>query len=566
MEGVDLGPVDAAPATRRSYAGWVHLATLIIAGVALLWWYRNQWFFGDEWSPILQRQLLGPAEKSLLDPHNEHWSTVAMVVYRVHLAIFGLTTYFPLAVLAVAVHLATAHALWRTCLRVGANAWVATGLVALFLLYGPARDDLLFAWNFTFTGAIGLGLLILLVMPLTGPFSRRDAVACWGVGTFMLLMSGVALTMLFAIAIHALMARGWRVALKCMAVPALVYIGWTIGWGSTGYQGVEPPSGYLGAARFVGEGLTNAFDLLAGIEYTGVVVLSVLALCVLLDSALRRSPGSIALALAMSGVGWYLAVALRRSGGLALGPDTGRYLLAAFALFVPILALELTRLWSRNVLVRVVAVSSLLALVVHQIGVIDETESRVAALKQRERSRIVAAAALLRSGVPLVGHSVLGSSVFEDALTVDRLRSLAEDGKLPSVDAIAPEDELAAIADLMVDVTPGEAPVDSPPARIIGVRDAALVQQPTSRCSTVVPSGPRPTVILRAPTVPAFLEIEIAELTVFQLRVVRDGFVGHPRDITLLGAGRYQIEIGIANSTVQLSTYQARFIICDPAR
>jgi hypothetical protein len=188
----------------------------------------------------------------------------------------------------------------------------------------------------------------------------------------------------------------------------------------------------------------------------------------------------------------------------------------------------------------------------------------VAALKQRERSRIIAAAAILRSETPVVGRSVLGSSVFEDALTIERLRSLADTDKLPR-DDVSPEDRLAATADLMIDVEPGSAPPGSAQVTIGAVRDATLMKTEDS-CSMVVPSGPSPTLVLRASTVPAFLEISISELTVFQLRVVHDGFVGHPRDLALLDPGRYSIEVGAEDSMIQLSTYGATFNICGAPR
>src|SRR5437016_3910128 len=108
-----------------------HVVTLAVAGVAILWYARHQWFVTDEWDPIARRAVFGHARLGLLDPHNEHWSTIAIVVYRVQVALFGLRTYFPVMAVFTALHLVAAHLIWRVMLRVRVDALVATALVAV---------------------------------------------------------------------------------------------------------------------------------------------------------------------------------------------------------------------------------------------------------------------------------------------------------------------------------------------------------------------------------------------------------------------------------------------------
>ena len=72
----------------------------------------------------------------LLHPHNEHWSTLPILVYRGLVNLVGVRTYVPFLAVLVALHLALAHLLWRSCLRVGASMMVATALTAAFVVLG----------------------------------------------------------------------------------------------------------------------------------------------------------------------------------------------------------------------------------------------------------------------------------------------------------------------------------------------------------------------------------------------------------------------------------------------
>src|SRR5258705_13975951 len=52
---------------------------------------RNQWFFSDEWDFLAGRTAgdLG----DLIRPHDNHWSTLPILVYRLLWWLFGFRTY-----------------------------------------------------------------------------------------------------------------------------------------------------------------------------------------------------------------------------------------------------------------------------------------------------------------------------------------------------------------------------------------------------------------------------------------------------------------------------------------
>src|SRR5690349_10903543 len=82
----------------------LHPATLLIAAAVLLFENRGQWFYGDDFEFIFNRGL-GHSVYGLFTPHNEHWSTVPILVYRALFNIFGLRSYTPYVVVLVALHI-----------------------------------------------------------------------------------------------------------------------------------------------------------------------------------------------------------------------------------------------------------------------------------------------------------------------------------------------------------------------------------------------------------------------------------------------------------------------------
>ena len=75
------------------------LAVGVLASTAVLLWHaRKLWFFGDEWAFINYRALSGGDGPGPLAPHNEHWSTIPLILYRIMWHVVGLQHY-PLWVL-----------------------------------------------------------------------------------------------------------------------------------------------------------------------------------------------------------------------------------------------------------------------------------------------------------------------------------------------------------------------------------------------------------------------------------------------------------------------------------
>ena len=182
------------------------------------------WFFRDDfWF------LTGRRASSLADwfrPHDTHWTTVPVLVFRTLWALFGFRSYVPYQATVLCLHL-TACALLRIIMRrAGVGPWIATVAAASFVLFGPGEQDIIWAFQIGFTGALTFGLAQLVLMDHDGPVDRRDALGLTA-GVLALLSSGVGVTMMIVAAIATLGRRGWRVALLHVAPLACMYIVWS---------------------------------------------------------------------------------------------------------------------------------------------------------------------------------------------------------------------------------------------------------------------------------------------------------------------------------------------------
>ncbi|HVF13751.1 MAG TPA: hypothetical protein VM942_04080, partial [Acidimicrobiales bacterium] len=201
-----------------------HALSLVAGLVVLLVVNRNQWFAGDEWDFLARRGLHG-AEAGLFEPHNEHWSTGPILVYRALYSLVGLRSYLPYIAVLVLVHLALAHLLWRIMRRVGVDPWVSTALAAVFAVLGAGTENLVWAFQIGFVGSVLLGMVVILLVDHDGPFDRRDHVA-WLVSVVALTFSGISVTMVVIAGLTVLLRRGWAQAAKTVVVPAAVYLLW----------------------------------------------------------------------------------------------------------------------------------------------------------------------------------------------------------------------------------------------------------------------------------------------------------------------------------------------------
>ena len=335
-----------APAGRRApplrddrLALVVFAGVLAVALVLYLVLAHDQWFFLDDWDFIALRRL-GSLD-DLFRPHNEHWTTLPIVVYRGLYHVFGTSTYVPYQLVSITLHLCVAALLLVVMRRSLVNPWIATAAASLFALFGAGSQDIVWAFQMVWSAALVLGLTHLLLADHDGPVDRRDWLGL-AAGMLGLLCSGVAVTMVIVVGIAVLLRRGWRLAVLHTAPLALVYLIWWFVVGRDAYTATDPVASTV--VRFVGTGIGATFDSLG--QVPGVGVLLGLLVVVGLAIAWSRLPledlrqrASLPGAMLVGAVVFLVIVGLGRAA--AFGPSfakSGRYLHVVAALSIPAVA------------------------------------------------------------------------------------------------------------------------------------------------------------------------------------------------------------------------------------
>ncbi|MEA2842674.1 MAG: hypothetical protein QOJ69_345, partial [Actinomycetota bacterium] len=318
--GTAAAGADGDAGRRRITVGTgVHLATLVVGFVVVVWVNRNQWFFGDEWAFLGPRGVLH-GRPGLFAPHNEHWSTVPVLVYRGLYSLFGVRSYVPYVVVLAIVHVTVAHLLWRVMRRSGVEIGVATALSALFLVLGSGSENLLWAFQIGFVGSVACGLGALLLVDRDGAFDwppdGRD-VAVWAVLVVGLMCSGIGVPMVAVAVVAVLLRRGFgRVGLARAAlvasVPAAVYLGWLV---LAGREGIGERSFELSLVpAYIATGVSNAFGSTLGSSLLALVAVAGLLVWMAWRRRLAVTSASPAFACAVGVALLFVVLALGRAG------------------------------------------------------------------------------------------------------------------------------------------------------------------------------------------------------------------------------------------------------------
>jgi len=378
----DSGTAGAARAIRSAdrSAQFAALAFVGVLGAALalfLVFGHGQWFFLDDWDFLANRRAGDLSD--LLRPHNEHWSTLPILVYRALWQLFGLRTYVPYQLVAILLHLTAAVLLRQVIRRAGVGPWIATVAASLFALFGAGDQDIVWAFQMAWSAALVLGLTHLVLADHDGPIDVRDWLGLLA-GLAGLLCSGVAVTMVVVVGLSALIRRGWRAALFHTAPLGFVYLVWWVAFARSEYTAAEGSAGAV--LRFVWNGVSTTFGEIGQLPGVGIVVGVLLAVGLFLAwggldrDALRRraaAPGAL-----LVGSVVFLAIA-----GVGRAADLGaemarasRYLHVVAALSLPAIGVAVDALMRRSRAIGSVAVAILLIGIPWNVDLLANYDSR----------------------------------------------------------------------------------------------------------------------------------------------------------------------------------------------
>jgi len=398
---------------------------------------RKVWFFGvfgDEWDFLAGRRATIP---DLLMRHGDHLVALPALTFRVLYTAFGLRTYLPYQLSAIVLHLAAAALLRVVMRRAGVNPWIATVAAGAFVLFGAGSQDILIAFQITFSGALVLGLVQLLLVDHPGPIDRRDGLALLA-GLGALLCSDVALVMIAAAGIAALARGRWRAALLQVVPLAAVYTAWLIGYGRSARTNTD----FSRIATSVRTTLSSTFGALAQVPFLGWALAAMLVagiVVAVLDARRSATLGALTApsALALAALLFALLLALTRFGLGATFAASSRYLHIVAALVLPALAVAadaLARRW------RVLAPVVVLLLLVGVPGNIAKIGDNVGpAARYREQRRVISELPAL-ANARAVPRSLHPTPSFAAEVTVGWLLDAQRDGRIPTVHPASPRE------------------------------------------------------------------------------------------------------------------------------
>lgn len=247
-DGADTGFAEYADYTgtptwrdaRVPYVMLVMLGLCAAAFGAILYAARNLDFYFDEWS------FIGTAARWRLrdyfEPHNEHWSTVPMVIYKVLLDTVGMHSYLPYMAVLLLLHVSAGFLLFLIVRRrCGDMLGLCAGTILLFL--GRGYENILWAFQIGFLGSVVFGLLALYLLGAGGDElpSRRRAIGASAALLLALMSSGMGLVFFAAAAVDLLLDSRRRRLLWVHIVPGLAYLWWYFAFGRQAVAGDPSP-------------------------------------------------------------------------------------------------------------------------------------------------------------------------------------------------------------------------------------------------------------------------------------------------------------------------------------
>lgn len=374
----------------------VHLLSLVAGAAILLVIGRDQWFAYDDWA-ILHPGM--PASDYLV-AHQGHWNTAATAAFQALEAAVGLHSYLPYLALAIVAHLCVVHLCWRLMNRAGVKPWLATGLAAAIVLLGAAAENLMWAFQFGFMGAIALGLLVVLLAdrPVLRP---AGAALMIGASILALTFSGTSLPLLAAAFVVSVPRRGWWRSIVLLLPAFLVYATWYLVF-AFGAPSPLAPSGIgllTQAPVFFAAMFAAGYGQFAGFVPLGIPIALAVAIWTLRRFRAWTGRAAPAFALLLGSVVFALLTTISRSGGELTAAGAQRYVYVMVVLAVPVIGLALTEALARGRAFRAAVIAVVVAVGVVN-GILLVSRAGEQAVAEQRVQREVSAALDLIDGNP----------------------------------------------------------------------------------------------------------------------------------------------------------------------
>jgi hypothetical protein len=299
----------------------------VLAAAFILFANRGTWFLLDDWAYLAQRAP-DLSAGTLFTSQNGNWATTQVLVYRVLAELFGMGSYLPFRLTALAIHLGCCALVYVLARRRLGPWWALVPLALVLVTRGWETVLWPFQMGQMLSILTGLGALVAL--------DRRDWRGDLAASVLLVLSlasSSFGPPLVLAVGVELVFSR--RRALWVLVAPAAAYL-----WWQEVYNSALPPQGStaLSGIRYA---LELGWDILPGgpaavlgtsFPVGRVVLIAVVALAIARTVFERRVPARLA-GLLVAYVAYWILVAWARSEAPDLG-HAPRYVDLGVVLFV----------------------------------------------------------------------------------------------------------------------------------------------------------------------------------------------------------------------------------------
>jgi hypothetical protein len=205
---------------------------------------RDFSFHYDEWDFVLHQPTNAGA---YFLPHNEHWSTVPILIYQMLLGTVGMRSHVPYVFVLVLLHITTALLLFWIVRR-RAGDLLALLSMAVLLVLGWGADDFMWAFQISWQASAITGLLALGLLS-TSRWNWLRLAASSALLVLCVASSGIGLAFIAAAAVEVALTAGYRGRLVALIPPVGAYTAWYL---TVGHNYAHPVSLSLATAEHLG--------------------------------------------------------------------------------------------------------------------------------------------------------------------------------------------------------------------------------------------------------------------------------------------------------------------------
>ena len=360
---------------RYKYAAHVVIGMCIVTFGVLLYSVRGLDFYYDEWDFVDKAE--GWRFSDYFVPHQEHWSTVPMVIYRVLIGLNGMHSYLPFSATLLALHCANAFLLFSIIRRRSGDA-LGIAAAAILLVLGRGSDDFIWAFQIGFSCSVFFGLLAVFLVDAEHP-TRRALAGGSAALVLSLASSGEGLFFTGAVAVLLVLRSGatkastsadasadgdvdvdgaraeagdlagtpwwrparFRTAATVLAAPVVAYGIWYPLYGASHADVARSPlslKAASGLVPFVPTGLGAGMAGLVGADFDKRWIGFAVFVLVFAVACRRGRPAALAIALGIGAIAQYSMTGLVRAQfGIQIA-GASRYVYIAAAFLLPIVA------------------------------------------------------------------------------------------------------------------------------------------------------------------------------------------------------------------------------------